>query len=313
MRIVLVDPSRTVRRIVTDLIQQGDYEVCPLSDGAEALAYIKADPDVRALITSAELASISGVELCKKARALAGNQRPLYILLMSSSDEQNRLVQALDNGADDFICKPPIAEELRARLRTADRVTSMQSELFRFATTDFLTGLLNRRAFFERAGEICKSAQSGSCISVAIYDLDHFKQINDTYGHSAGDAVLRSVATTAAQLDGIVGRLGGEEFGIVVRSELSDAMETFESFRQAVSELEIHSDDKLIKVTCSLGLAEFEMGDTIDALLRRADMALYEAKRAGRNRIVASDTYSISPNHEKWKGVSRVLGQRSTQ
>ena len=230
MQIVLVDPSRTVRRIVCDLIQQGGYHVRSMSDGDEALAYIKANPEVRALITCAELASMSGIDLCRQARALAGGRRPLYILLMSSSDEQNRLVQALDNGADDFICKPPIAEELRARPRTADRVTSMQGELFRYATTDFLTGLLNRRAFFESVGVACERAQKGSAVSAIICDLDHFKQINDTYGHGVGDKVLRTVATEAALVDGIVGRLGGEEFGIITEAAVSDALEIAECF-----------------------------------------------------------------------------------
>lgn len=228
MQIVLVEPSRTVRRIVSDLVEGGGYQVCPLSDGGEALAYIEANPGVRALITSAELPSLSGIELCKRARALAGSRRPLYILLMSSNDENNRLVQALDNGADDFICKPPIAEELRARLRTADRVTSMQRELFRYATTDFLTGLLNRKVFFERVAEACERAQADCMITAMIFDLDHFKQINDIHGHATGDAVLRSVAAEAALLDGIVGRLGGEEFGIVVKNDVSDAFDTAE-------------------------------------------------------------------------------------
>lgn len=313
MRIVLVDPSRTVRKIVTDLIEQGGNEVCALFDGDEALACIKKDPDVCALITCAELASMSGVELCKQARALTGSQRPLYILLMSSNDEHNMLVRALDNGADDFIHKPPIAEELRARLRAADRVTSMQRELFRYATTDFLTGLLNRRAFFDRAGEVSERAKNGSGLTAMICDLDHFKQINDTHGHSAGDAVLRGVAAEAALLDGIVGRLGGEEFGIVVEATLVDAIDTAESFRRTVSNLKIFAESAPIEVTCSLGLAEWEAGDTIDSVLRRADMALYEAKRAGRNRIVASDTFSLSENHEKWKGVSRSLTERAKQ
>ncbi len=305
MQVVLVDPSRTVRRIVSDLIQQGGNEVWPLSDGDEALAYIKTHPDVRALITCAELASMSGIDLCRQARALAGNRRPLYILLMSSNDEHNRLIQALDNGADDFICKPPIAEELRARLRTADRVTSMQHELFRYATTDFLTGLLNRRAFFERAGEACERAKTGSVVTAIIFDLDHFKQINDTHGHGVGDTVLRSVAAEAARLDGIVGRLGGEEFGVIIEAAFSAALETAESFRRTIGALKIHADDTVVEVTCSLGLAVWEVDDTVDGLLRRADMALYEAKRTGRNRVVAADTYSISKNHENWQGISR--------
>jgi diguanylate cyclase (GGDEF)-like protein len=313
MQIVLVDPSRTVRRIVTDLIQQGDHQVFPLSDGDEALAHIKANPGVRALITSAELASMSGIDLCRQARALAGSRRPLYILLMSSSNERDRLVQALDNGADDFICKPPIAEELRARIRTADRVTSMQSELLRFATTDFLTGLLNRRAFFEKVEELCERAQKGGAVSALICDLDHFKQINDTYGHGAGDMVLRTVAAEAALLDAIVGRLGGEEFGIMVEAAVSDALEIAESFRRAISELRIFADNTVVKLTTSLGVAEWEIGDTPDTLLRRADLALYEAKQAGRNRVVAADTFRTSQDHENWHGVSRRPNLRSKQ
>lgn len=310
MRIVLVDPSRTVRRIVGDLIQQGGNEVCAVADGDEALAYIKKEPDVCALITCAELASMSGVELCKQARALTGSQRPLYILLMSSNDERDILVRALDSGADDFIHKPPVAEELRARLRAADRVTSMQRELFRYATTDFLTGLLNRRAFFARAGEMCERVKNGSGLTAMICDLDHFKQTNDTYGHGVGDIVLRSVAAEAALLDGIVGRIGGEEFGIVFEKDLSDALDVAETFRCAVSGLKNFAENAPIEVTCSIGAAEWEAGDTVDSVLRRADMALYEAKRAGRNRIVASDTFSLSENHEKWKGVSRSLTER---
>ena len=313
MQIVLVDPSRTVRHIVSDLIQQGGYQVCPLSDGDEALAYIKANPDVRALITCAELVSMSGIDLCKQARELAGSRRPLYILLMSSSDEHNRLVQALDNGADDFICKPPIAEELRARLRTADRVTSMQRELFRYATTDFLTGLLNRRALFESVGEACVRAQKGSGASAIICDLDHFKQVNDTYGHGVGDAVLRTVAAEAAQLEGIVGRLGGEEFGIIVEADVSEALEIAELFRCTISQLKITADNAVVEVTISLGVAEWEIGDTTDSLLRRADLALYEAKRTGRNRVVAADTFLISPSHENWRGISRTTARQSGQ
>jgi diguanylate cyclase (GGDEF)-like protein len=311
MQIVLVDPSRTVRRIVSDLIQAGTHQVCSLSDGAEALAYIEANPDVRALITSAELPSMSGIELCSHARALAGSRRPLYILLMSSNGEHNRLVLALDNGADDFVCKPPIPEELRARLRTADRVTSMQCELFRYATTDFLTGLLNRRAFFEKGGEACERAKAGRVVTAMICDLDHFKQINDAHGHGAGDLVLRSVAAEAALLDGMVGRLGGEEFGIVVEADVADALEIAEEFRRTISTLRITADTAAVNVTCSLGLAEWEDGDTIDSLLRRADIALYEAKRAGRNRAVAADTFSISKSHEKWQGVARRKTSRS--
>jgi DNA-binding response OmpR family regulator len=142
MRIALVEPSRTVRRIVTGIIEPWGHEVCPFKDAPEALAFLRSEKNVRALISSAELASTSGIQLVSDAWTLAGAQRPLYIILMSSSDERSTMVEALDNGADDFISKPPAAEELRARLRAADRITSMQAELITLASTDSLTGLL---------------------------------------------------------------------------------------------------------------------------------------------------------------------------
>ena len=313
MQIVLVDPSRTVRRIVCDLIQQGGYQVLPFvgwrrsaclyqgqsrSAGAHNLSRTRIDVRCRSLQASA---------------GARGGRRPLYVLLMSSSDEHNRLVQALDNGADDFICKPPIAEELRARLRAADRMTSMQRELFRYATTDFLTGLLNRRAFFESFGDACERAQNGSAVSAIICDLDHFKQINDIHGHGVGDAALRAVAAEATLLDGIVGRLGGEEFAILVEAPLSEAFAIAELFRRTIGEMKIPADKAVVEVTCSFGVAEWEIGDTADSLLRRADLALYDAKRAGRNRVVAADSFSISHNHENWHGISRSSTLRSKQ
>ena len=311
MRIVLADPSRTVRRIVTDLVQQWQHEVCPFSDGAEALACIQQDNSVRVLITSAELPSISGVELCVRARAFLGNRRPLYIIMMSSNDEHTKCVQALDNGADDFISKPPIAEELRARLRTADRVTSMQRELVHLATTDFLTGLSNRRAFFENAVKVIERAKNGHAASAIMFDLDHFKQINDVHGHDIGDAVLKRIASEIAPLPGIAGRLGGEEFGLLVEKDLSDAVDIAQEFRRSIESLKIYAGDQAVAVTCSIGVAECEAGDTIDGLLRRADVALYEAKRTGRNKVVAADTYALSNQHAEWKGTTRILKRPS--
>lgn len=311
MRIVLVDPSRTVRRIVTDLVQQWQYEVFSFSHGAEALACIQQDDSVRVIITSAELPTMSGVELCVQTRAFLGNRRPLYIIIMSSNNDYTKCVQALDNGADDFIHKPPIAEELRARLRTADRVTSMQCELVRLATTDFLTGLSNRRAFFENAAKTIEQAQYGRSLSAIMFDLDHFKQINDVHGHDIGDVVLKRVATEIASLPGVSGRLGGEEFALLLESDLSDAFEVAQEFRRGVERLKIFAGEKPVAVTCSLGVAEWEAGDTIDTLLRRADVALYEAKRTGRNKVVVADTYALSDQHWEWRGTTRVLRRPS--
>jgi two-component system cell cycle response regulator len=310
MQIVLVDPSRTVRRIVTDLVQHWEYDVCPFADGVEALSFIEQNESVRVLITSAELPTMSGVELCSRVRALLTNRRPLYIIMMSSNDERTKCVQALDNGADDYICKPPVAEELRARLRTANRVTSMQGELVRLATTDFLTELANRRAFFEKSIKAIERAQQGKAMSAIMIDLDHFKQINDVYGHDVGDVVLKRVAVDIALLPGISGRLGGEEFCLLVESDLSAAVEIAQEFRRCIEKLEIYAGEKPVVVTCSLGVTEWQAGDTIDALLRRADMALYQAKNTGRNKVVAADGDAPSDPPKEWLSTTRPL-QRS--
>jgi two-component system, cell cycle response regulator len=142
MRVVLVDPSRTVLKCLSRTLETQGHDVHPFTDGTEALQYIKLNHLVDVLITSAQLSSMSGRELCLEVRRVASCRRPIYILLMSSSDEHRNLIEALDSGADDFISKPPITEELYARLRAANRIVSMQRELIGQATTDFLTEVL---------------------------------------------------------------------------------------------------------------------------------------------------------------------------
>lgn len=305
MRIVVVDPSRTVLKIVTRLLEAGNHEVRPFVDGCAALEYIKSDLTVDALITSAELGSMSGTNLCKKIRSLSADRQPIYIVLMSANYEQCKLIQALDNGADDFIGKPPATEELYARLRAAERLRSMQRELVRMATTDPLSGLLNRRAFFERANDAC--ACSEEPFSTIMLDIDHFKQINDDFGHNVGDDVIRLVANEIMNENGIVGRLGGEEFAIVIRGKtLSEAAEIAERLRFKFSELCIATCDKVVKFSCSFGVSEWRNGESIDNPLKRADIALYSAKRRGRNRVVADDATLPVSDYEKTGRIIRV-------
>jgi two-component system, cell cycle response regulator len=288
MRVVLVDPSRTVLKYLTRMLKARDHDVHPFIDPREALDHIRSDLEVSALITSAEFVSMSGAELCWEVRLLAGNRRPLYIILMSSNENRENLVKALDSGADDFMGKPPVPEELYARLRAAERLTSMQSELIRLATTDPLTGVCNRRAFFETAQQICTGSRPGATLSAIMVDIDHFKQINDRYGHDVGDAAIRGVAQLAAEENALVGRLGGEEFAVLLESaDLAQATELAERLRVRVNNLQIETSQGPISLTCSLGASEWEPGDTIDNLLRRADVALYAAKATGRNRVVA--------------------------
>jgi diguanylate cyclase (GGDEF)-like protein len=305
MRVVLVDPSRTVQKIVTRMLEARDHEVRAFTEGREALAYIKADAGVGALVTSAELISMSGMELCWEARLLASCRRPIYIVLMSSNYDRHSLIEALDSGADDFIGKPPVPEELYARLRAAERLALLQGELIRMATTDPLTAMPNRRGFFERAQEACAKAGLGRPLSAVMVDIDHFKQINDTYGHEAGDEAIRGVARAVMAESGIAGRLGGEEFALLLDGRrLSEATGAAERLRRQLEAMRIDIAGRALSLTCSFGASEWQCGDTIDHLLRRADAALYAAKTGGRNRVVAADV-SLMANYSGEGSVVR--------
>jgi two-component system cell cycle response regulator len=311
MRIVVVDPSRTVLKIVTRLLEEGHHEIHPFTDGLAAFEHVKLNPNIDALITSAELGSMSGMDLCKKIRLLSANSRQsIYIVLMSANYDQRKLIEALDKGADDFIGKPPVVEELYARLRAAERLGAMQRELVRLATTDPLSGLLNRRAFFERAQEACACADGSAVISAIMFDIDYFKRINDDFGHGTGDDVIRAVANEAISEKGIVGRLGGEEFVIVLQGQtLAAAVEAAERLRLKFAELRLATLRNGVRFTCSFGVSEWRDGESIDELLKRADVALYSAKKTGRNRVVADDAALTAVGHERTTSVVRLAAR----
>jgi two-component system cell cycle response regulator len=288
MRVVLVDPSRTMRMFVTRLLAVRGYEVEPFADGPQALDYLRADPDACALITSGELGAMTGLELCWEARLVANAGRPLYVIVMSSSVDKHRLGEALDAGADDFIGKPPVAEELYARLRAAERMGAMQRELVRLASIDPLTSVYNRRAFFEAAQAL---VQRPGRLCAVMLDIDHFKRINDVYGHDVGDEAIATVAREAAAAGAVTGRLGGEEFALLLDElSLADAVAAAEKLRGAVAALAFDTAKGPLTLTCSFGVSEWQAGDSIDQLLKRADVALYAAKTGGRNRVVATDS-----------------------
>jgi diguanylate cyclase (GGDEF)-like protein len=209
---------------------------------------------------------------------------------MSSARNARNLAEALDSGADDFIDKPPGAEELQARLRAAERLTTLQGELIRLAETDPLTGLLNRRAFLHRTREAVQRTGSFGHLCAVLLDIDHFKRINDEHGHDVGDAAIKAVAGLL-EAEGIAGRLGGEEFAVALPGQrLADAETIAARLRLKASDLLIRSPKGPVRLTCSFGVSEWSEGETVEGLLKRADIALYEAKTTGRNRVVSAMT-----------------------
>jgi diguanylate cyclase (GGDEF)-like protein len=299
MRVVLVEPRRNAADFVGQMLAARQHQVRTFADGQEALACIKSDPDVSAVITATEPHSMSGLELCWETRLVSGSQRPIYVILMSGTASDDRLAVALDHGADDILNDPPAADELYARLRAAERFGQMQRELIRLAVTDALTGMNNRRGFFEQAKPPCFRAGLGTPLCAIMSDIDHFKAVNDGHGHDVGDKAIVAVATELMNGPWHAGRLGGEEFALLLEGRrMAEAAEMAEQLRSRIVALRIPLDTEPLSLTCSFGVSEWQAGDGIDQLLKRADMALYEAKLAGRNRVIKASDAFTSPSYQ---------------
>ena len=166
----------------------------------------------------------------------------------------------------------------------------MQRELVRLASVDALTGLHNRRVFFERAEDARARCEKSGALTAIMLDIDHFKRINDVYGHDVGDAAIATVARLALDESEFAGRLGGEEFAILIEgAHPGQGVSLAERLRAAVANLKIDTAVGVLTLTCSFGVSEHKAGESIDDLFKRADVALYAAKTGGRNRVVAAD------------------------
>ena len=296
MHVVIIDPSRVVQgKIAAELEAAGNYVDC-FSNSELALAHIQSNRTVDVVITSLEIEPIPGLELCWNLRTIAGDNRPLHIIVMSSNNTERALSEALDCGADDFIVKPVGREELKARLRAADRIMILQRQLIEQARKDTLTNLLNRRAFFEDMLERRADLDPTDKFTVCYCDIDNFKKVNDVHGHDAGDLAIQLVARLATEEAPIVARLGGEEFafGFPIL-DMEEAARWCEVIRKNVASSEITGPTGPFNVTCSFGLAEWQPGETLHSVLTRADKALLEAKRAGRNCVKLAEEPALAP------------------
>jgi len=285
MRILLAEPSRIGRTIVANMVTVDGHDIVCSGDADEALAFMRSGQEFDVLITAIEFANVSGFELCWEAKLSAEGSRPVYVIVLSSSRDELKLVEALDSGADDFISKPPRQSELLARLRAAGRLLAAQNDLIRLANFDSLTGLRNRRSFFD---ELEKCAPLNTAMSIVMLDVDHFKQVNDRHGHDAGDDVLREIGRRAVAIDKGFSRLGGEEFGLLVREPLLSAGEVAERLRKSIMETPFTTCAGELAVTASIGVAERMPGASFENVLKEADVALYASKSGGRNRVTLS-------------------------
>jgi two-component system cell cycle response regulator len=297
-RILLVeDQPRVASRILSWLQALNDIDVEP--DLQAALLRLAEQPyDI--VIVSLSLGNADGLRLCGQVRSLE-RTRHLPIIVLVESNEEARLLRALDMGVNDYLTRPIDKSELAARVRTqikrkrhCDYLRERLEESVELAVTDALTGLNNRRYMEAHLKALEGAALSaGQPLSVLLVDVDNFKTINDTYGHAAGDTILRELAARFRRNTRAIDtacRLGGEEFVILMPTTgLADACQIGERVRQSIaSELFHINRDRKISVTASVGIASLEgPHDTFEQLLARADGALYAAKKKGRNRVVA--------------------------
>jgi diguanylate cyclase (GGDEF)-like protein len=244
---------------------------------------------------------LSGLELCRLIRER--NSSPYqYILLATGRDNKEDLIQGLDAGADDYLSKPFDRNELRARLRTGRRILTLQEEqnnarkeLEFQATHDGLSGIWNRRAILDLfRREFDLATRSHRRIGVMMLDVDHFKRVNDSYGHLVGDTVLKEVALriqAAVRSYDLAGRYGGEEFLVVLPDcAAGEVGSCAERIRSAVADQPILADGSQIAVTISIGAVTIDARfETERGALAAADSALYEAKKTGRNRVVSTE------------------------
>jgi diguanylate cyclase (GGDEF)-like protein len=298
MRVLIADDSLISRRLLEAALAQWGYEVVSASDGLQAWEILRRDDAPRLAILDWMMPGLSGPELCRRVRQL-NSQRYTYILLVTSRAEKQDVIEGMEAGADDYITKPFDQMELKVRLASGRRVVALQDQLLEAqetlreqATRDALTKIWNRRTILEiLEREIDRAQREMSPLSLAMGDLDHFKQINDTFGHLAGDAVLceavRRMKASIRSYDSL-GRFGGEEFLFILPGcEASAAVRLAERIRQEIASRPIEWQGRAIQVTASFGVTSLPLSQrsTTEALLRLADEALYQAKQQGRNRV----------------------------
>jgi len=258
--------------------------------GEEALEKISQNkPDL--VLLDVTMPGMDGYEVCKKIKA-DPELKDIHIIFMTGRDTNEDEVRGLDEGATDFIKKPPVPQVVYARVRNTLKLQAMTNELIVMARTDPLTGTFNRRHFIETGdAEIKRSVRYEAIFSMMMLDIDHFKNVNDTYGHDVGDVAIKATVKAiqeALRTEDTLGRLGGEEFAVILpETNLDNSAVVAERIRQSIEDIDIPTPQGDLKFTISIGISELDIGDkAIDTLLKRADEALYIAKEQGRNRVI---------------------------
>lgn len=320
MKILVAEDDAISRTLLQRTLQQAGYDVTTVEDGCRALAELSKEDPPRLALLDWIMPGRDGIEVCREVRRRKEHAYT-YLILLSSRETKQDIVQGLESGADDYLTKPYDSDELKARLRAGERILELEDRLvetresMRFqATHDVLTSLWNRGVIVELLSrEVVRSRREKSCSAVMMCDIDHFKAVNDQFGHAAGDDVLREVARrlhTSVRSYDMVGRYGGEEFLVVLnKCDPASAVARAENLRNTVAAKPFMLATKSIKVTISVGVAlstDFPNRDA-DDILHAADMALYDAKQSGRNCVRLAKPGMLAQERATAQAESPVL------
>lgn len=286
---LVVDDSASARGVCSALLGLYGFRVIEAASGMEALDALTGNPAIRLAVVDHEMPGMDGIELIRRIRATRSRDH-LAVVGVSGGSDGGLVARFLKNGANDFLHKPFSREEFFCRISQNVDNLELIGTLQDLATRDFLTGLPNRRHFLEESTRLFEGSRgSEQPMAMAMLDIDHFKHVNDRWGHDAGDAVLRAVAkalAAQARPGDILGRFGGEEFCMALPSaDVDTAGRLLEDLRSAVSSLDVQVGEHVVSVTISIGICPDRQND-LHTMLLHADRALYTAKAQGRNRVV---------------------------
>jgi len=300
--ILIVDDDPVSRLLLEKILKKEGFKVCSAEDGVQALDIFKRQY-IPIVLTDWMMPKMNGLELCRALRSI-DSPGYIFIIIITAKDSKEDIVHGLEAGADDYVSKPFHHAELLARIRTGIRILELEKslrkankEIRRLSITDPLTGCFNRGYLMDfLPKEIKRSIRYNHPLSIIMCDIDHFKNVNDTYGHQAGDIALKSFVkilnSSVREGSDWLARYGGEEFLMVLpETDLEGAIDTAERLRKRVAKNRIEiGEDKKITITASFGVATFNPVDTkkeitSDSLINMADNMLYKAKSEGRNRV----------------------------
>jgi len=310
MKVLIAEDDKVSCKVLEKNIKNWGYKVAITSNGQQAWKIFQKD-EIPLAILDWVMPKIDGLELCQKVREL-NKDNYTYIILLTSKDRQEDILQGFRAGADDYIVKPFDALELRARLQTGKRIVDLQNQLIHskkkleeLARQDSLTKLWNRAAIIQLLQEeMDRSRREKKPVATIIIDIDYFKNINDTYGHLVGDTVLLEVTSLMkkkVRSYDRIGRYGGDELLVVLPNcRLNQAQDIAERLRLAVSHKKIKTEMGILDVTLSLGGFSSERQSAISAedMIKASDSALYQAKRNGRNCVIINKYVQIPLHRE---------------